>query len=69
MAAPFRLWHAEPMQRPNTKAGGCFLTLSILAGFGAGLALGDPLKGVVVGTGIGAALALLLWLVDRRRAG
>jgi hypothetical protein len=51
----------------TTRAGGCFLTLFILAGFVAGLAIRNPLKGVLVGTGVGAALALVLWLVDRRR--
>lgn len=55
------------MTRHTTRAGGCFLTLCILAGFVAGLAIRDPIKGVLIGTGIGAALALLLWLVDRRR--
>ena len=33
----------------------------------AGLAIGNPMKGVLAGTAIGAVLALLLWLVDRRR--
>jgi hypothetical protein len=50
-----------------TRAGGCFLTIFILAGFIFGLAIRDPMKGVLIGTAIGAALALLVWLVDRRR--
>ena len=54
------------MQRPTTRAGGCFLTICILLGFVAGLATHDPMKGVLVGTGIGAAIAVLLWLLDRR---
>jgi hypothetical protein len=57
------------MQRPNAKAGGCFLTLFILAGFVAGLAIGNPMKGVLAGTAIGALIAVILWLVDRRTAG
>ena len=56
------------MQRPTAKAGGCFLTFCILAGFVVGLAIGNPMKGVLLGTGIGAALAVLLWLIDRRQA-
>jgi hypothetical protein len=48
-------------------AGGCFLTLFILVGFLAGLAIRNPMKGVLIGTAVGAALAILLWLVDRRR--
>jgi hypothetical protein len=59
---------APPMQRPTARAGGCFLTLCILAGFAAGLAIGNPMKGVLIGTGIGAVIAVLLWLIDRRRA-
>jgi hypothetical protein len=48
-------------------AGGCFLTICILGGFVAGLAIRNPMKGVLIGTAVGAALAILLWLVDRRR--
>ena len=60
---------AAPMQRPTAKAGGCFLTLSILAGFVAGLAIGNPMEGVLAGTAIGALVAVILWLIDRRKAG
>ncbi|HUP67120.1 MAG TPA: hypothetical protein VM145_02785 [Sphingomicrobium sp.] len=55
------------MPRPAAKAGGCFLTLFILAGFVAGVAIANPMKGVLIGTAVGALLALLLWLNDRRR--
>lgn len=51
----------------TTRAGGCFLTLFILAGFVGGLAIQNPLKGVLIGTAIGAVLALATWLIDRRR--
>ena len=54
------------MTSRTTRAGGCFLTLFILAGFVAGLAIRNPMKGVLIGTGIGAALAVILWLIDRR---
>lgn len=57
------------MTQPNPLAGGCFLTLFILAGFVVGLAIGNPVLGVTVGTVIGAALATALWLIDRRRRG
>ncbi|HKX91641.1 MAG TPA: hypothetical protein VJM15_04360 [Sphingomicrobium sp.] len=50
-----------------TRAGGCFLSLSILAGLSYGLAIGNPMSGILIGTGAGIVLALLLWLVDRRR--
>ena len=53
--------------RNTTRAGGCFLTFFLLAGFVAGLAINNPMKGVLIGLAIGAALALLTWLIDRRR--
>jgi hypothetical protein len=49
------------------KAGGCLLTICILAGFPLGLAIGNPMKGILIGTGAGIALALIIWLIDRRR--
>ena len=54
-------------QRPL--AGGCFLTICILAGFVVGLGINDPMKGVILGTGAGALLATGMWLLDRRRRG
>jgi hypothetical protein len=48
-------------------AGGCFLTLFILLGFFAGLAIRNPLKGTLIGLAIGAALAVATWLLTRRR--
>ena len=56
---------AGPM-RDRTRAGGCFLTLCILAGFPLGLAIGNPMKGILIGTGAGIALAALTWLIDRK---
>ena len=55
------------MNAPTTKAGGCFLTLCIVAGCAAGIAIGNPMKGILIGTGIGILLAIALWLIDRRR--
>ena len=51
----------------TTRAGGCFLTLFILAGLPLGLAIGNPMKGILIGTGAGIVLALVTWLIDRRR--
>lgn len=39
----------------------------ILLGFVAGIATGDAMRGVIVGTGIGIVVAVGLWLFDRRR--
>jgi hypothetical protein len=51
-----------------TRAGGCFLTLSILVGLVYGLSIENPMKGVLIGTAVGAAIAVLVWLADRLRA-
>jgi hypothetical protein len=55
------------MQGSRAHAGGCFLTVFILLGFVGGLAIRNPLKGVLIGLAIGAALAILVWLLDLRR--
>lgn len=51
----------------TTRAGGCFLPLFILAGFLVGLAIQNPMKGVLGGTAIGIVLAVATWLIDLRR--
>ena len=51
----------------NSRAGGCFLTIFILLGFLYGLSIRNPLKGVLIGLGIGIVLAVATWLIDRRR--
>ncbi len=53
----------------TTKAGGCFLTICILGGLPLGLAIGNPMKGILIGTAAGAALAVATWLIDRNRSG
>jgi hypothetical protein len=55
------------MAKRNARAGGIFLAIGILAGFGWGIAAGEPMKGVLIGTAVGGVAALLLWLLDRRR--
>ena len=55
------------MNTRTTTAGGFFLTVCILTGFGYGIAIGNPMKGGLIGTAAGVLLAVLLWLVDRRR--
>ena len=55
------------MQGSPTRAGVCFLTIFILLGFFAGLAIQNPLKGTLIGTAIGALLAIGTWLIDRNR--
>jgi hypothetical protein len=55
------------VMRNTTRAGGCFLTVCILAGYPLGLAMGNPMKGVLIGTGVGIAIALAMWLIDSRK--
>ena len=53
---------------PSTsRAGGCFLTLFLMAGFFYGLAIRNPLKGTLIGLAVGIVLAIATWLFDRRR--
>ena len=48
-------------------AGGFLLCVSLLAGALIGVFLGQPSIGFLVGAGIGIALLLLIWLLDRKR--
>jgi hypothetical protein len=50
-------------------AGGCLLSICLLAGFPFGLAIGNPMKGILIGLGVGIVLAVALWLIDSRRRG
>ena len=55
------------MDRQDRRSGGFFLMAAILIGFGWGMAGGDPMKGVLIGTAAGIAIVLLIWLLDRKR--
>ncbi|HET8749508.1 MAG TPA: hypothetical protein VFM42_02075 [Sphingomicrobium sp.] len=57
------------MTGSTSRAGGCFLTLFILLGFLYGLSIQNPLKGTLIGLGIGIVLAIATWLIDRSRHG
>ena len=48
-------------------AGGFPLIAGILIGAIWGVSIGNPMKGILIGTGLGIAIALLIWLVDSRR--
>ena len=51
----------------KTRAGGCFLAIGLLAGFFLGLAIRNPMKGVLMGLAAGIVLAIATWLIDRGR--
>ena len=55
------------MTKGKPIAGGFFLFLLITIGFAWGAATGQAMRGILLGTLAGATVALLLWLVDRRR--
>jgi len=55
------------MHSRTTQAGGFFLIVAMFAGIAWGLNSGQPMLGLLAGTGIGIAIALAVWLVDRRR--
>jgi hypothetical protein len=48
-------------------AGGFFWMAAILVGAIGGVAAGNPMKGILIGTGMGAAIAAAVWLIDRRK--
>ena len=53
-----------PDQRPP-RAAGSILAACIIAGVVAGVLVGEPSIGFLVGTGTGTLVALLLWWRDR----
>jgi len=48
-------------------AGGFFLDGSDHDRRRLGVAAGNPMKGILTGTGVGAAVAAAVWLIDRRK--
>ncbi len=53
--------------KKSPMAGGIFIFVGLLAGSIIGIANGQPSLGMIAGFGIGAALAILLWLADSMR--
>ena len=56
------------MSMRSSQAGGLFLMLAIIAGAIWGLSVGQPMLGILRGTGAGIVIAIAVWLIDRRRA-
>lgn len=56
------------MRTRSTHAGGCLLSAAILIGTIWGILGGQMMGGILAGTAIGLAIAILVWLIDRRRA-
>ena len=68
VAPAHRFCHMRVMSMRSSKAGGLFLMLGIIAGAIWGLSVGQPMLGILRGTGIGIVVAVATWLIDRRRA-
>ncbi len=65
-----RGWQERPMPQTTPsepRAGGAFIALTVVAGAVIGVAFRQPSAGVVGGAAIGIAIAVCLWLADRRR--
>lgn len=60
--------HVGRMQRLFSQAGGCFIALCILGGFAIGIWSDQAMKGVLIGTALGIAVALALWAAGRSRS-
>jgi hypothetical protein len=50
-------------------AGGFLLCVSLFVGALSGVFLGQPSIGFLIGAGTGLILAILIWLLDRRKRG
>ena len=57
------------MAKPDARAGGFLLSALIIIGLVAGIFLGSPVNGAVIGTIAGIVVALIVWATDRRRRG
>ena len=51
----------------TTQAAGSILAISIIAGAVAGSIVGQPSIGFLAGLAAGVPLAILFWLIERRR--
>ena len=55
------------MKSRSTAAGGIFIFLGLLIGAVYGINTGQPMLWLLRGFGAGVLLALLIWVIDRRR--
>ena len=67
-AARLALAEAMRMKSRSPQAAGILIALGAIIGFVWGLTRGEANWWTLVGTLIGAALALLLWLAERRKS-
>ena len=63
-------WHGTAMtepKKPAPRAAGGVLAIAIIAGALIGVAYHQSTIGLLAGTAVGVAAAVLFWLVDRKR--
>jgi hypothetical protein len=48
-------------------AGGIFIAFGLLIGAIGGVAMDQPSAGAVIGMGIGIIIAVVVWIIDRKR--
>lgn len=64
-------WHGARMEQQSGKAsraGGAIIAFLVIAGALIGNHLGEPSLGTLIGTGVGVAITLALYIYDRRQA-
>ena len=61
--------HGRVMTEPrrNAQAGGIFLFVCPIVGLMYGVGRGNPIKWLLIGFAIGVAIAIGVWLNDRRK--
>lgn len=59
---------SEPENSQPRLAGGIFVALGLLIGAIVGVAVDQPSAGMITGMGIGTAIAVAVWLLDRKRS-
>ncbi|MEA1073002.1 hypothetical protein [Sphingomonas sp. LY160] len=55
------------MAKRTPAAGGIFLFLTPIVGALYGAGRGEPIQWMLVGFAVGVVIALVVWLIDRRR--
>jgi F0F1-type ATP synthase assembly protein I len=57
----------ETENSPPRLAGGIFIAFGLLIGAIIGIAMDQPSAGTVIGMAIGTVIAVVIWIVDRKR--
>ena len=62
-------WGGMALPSPSPNAGGFFIAAGVVIGASAGVLLGQSTIGILAGTALGVAGALIVWLRNRTRRG